>query len=599
MAHYEHGNLLCENGVRIGETIVAADRKRLGEVLVGRRLITEDQLRVAQTAQRESPAPLSAVLISMGMVTEERLLRALAAESGVSVWQLDRDPPKQSAIHRVPEHICRTYQVLPVEVRGDLLLLAMRNTEDLDAIDAVRNVTGMRVEPVLVNEERLAKSIEKSYSIHGASETLDGFVNQALEEFKPAESKSNASVMSEVDTRPVVGLVNQIITDAIRFGASDVHIEPRNGRVDLRYRIDGQLQKLREIPDGLMPMLTTRLKIMAELDIVETRLPQDGRITVEIDGRDVDLRVSVLPNYHGQRIVLRILDKSVTLRSLGELGFEENNLRIFRSLIHKPYGMILVTGPTGSGKTTTLYGALEELKNVTNNIMTCEDPIEYDIDGINQSQVFEKVGLTFAKQLRAILRQDPDVILVGEIRDKETADTAIRAALTGHLVLSTLHSNDAPSAIPRLLDMGVDPYLLSTSLIGVMAQRLLRVLCPHCREKEVDGEDRDLLASVLGDDNAPATWRAKGCSRCMKTGYKGRIAVHEVLPVTPEVGSIISAQQSIESLKKVASVFGYQPLQVDAIRKVIAGQTTLSEAKRLVFFESVPVIPEPARLKVA
>jgi type IV pilus assembly protein PilB len=578
---------------------LATDRKRFGEVLVGRRLITQEQLKLAQTIQRESPAPLGTVLISLGFVAEDLLLQALAAEAGVSAWHLEKDPPKRDAVQRVPEHICRTYQVLPVETRGDLLLLAMRNPEDLDAIDAVRNLTGLRVEPVLVNEERLAKAIEHSYSLQGTEEAIDGLVCQAMEEFRPSEARAVKTVLSEVDTRPVVGLVNQIISDAIRLGASDVHLEPRIDRVDLRYRIDGRLQKLREIPDGLMPMLTTRLKIMSELDIVETRLPQDGRMSVALDNRTVDLRVSVLPNYHGQRIVLRILDKSVTLKRMEDLGFTSKNLGLFRTLITKPYGMILVTGPTGSGKTTTLYAALEELRHSTNNIMTCEDPVEYDIDGINQSQVFEKVGLTFAKQLRAILRQDPDIILVGEIRDKETADTAIRAALTGHLVLSTLHSNDAPSAIPRLLDMGVDPYLLSTSLIGVMAQRLLRVLCPHCREEAVDGEDRELLASVLGGDQVPVTWQPKGCPRCLKTGYKGRIAVHEVLPVTPEVGSLIASQQPMEAVRRVASAFGYEPLQVDAIRKVIAGQTTLEEAKRSVFFEPVQPAAKKRQLRLA
>jgi len=569
---------------------LASDKRRLGEILISRRLITKDQLETACAKQRENHAPLGSILIDMGLITEDLLLQALAAQYGVSAWHLDRDEPRREAYRKVPEQMCRNYQVLPVQIRGDLLMLAMRNPMDLDAIDAVRNVSGMRVEPVLANEDRLSKYIEQAFSSHVQSKATDGLVSQAMAEISSSGPKESRKVLTEEETRPIIGLVNQIISDAIRAGSSDIHIEPRADRVDIRYRIDGQLQKLREIPPDIMPMFTTRLKIMAELDIVESRLPQDGRITVEVDGRDVDLRVSVLPNYHGQRIVLRILDKSVTLKRLDELGFTTLNMQLFRNLIHKPYGMVLVTGPTGSGKTTTLYAALDELKQVTNNIMTCEDPVEYDIDGINQSQVFEKVGLTFAKQLRAILRQDPDVILVGEIRDKETADTAIRAALTGHLVLSTLHSNDAPSAIPRLLDMGVDPYLLSTSLIGVMAQRLLRVLCPHCREEVTSGDDRELLASVLGDENVPKTWRAKGCSRCLHTGYKGRIAVHEVLPVTPEVGSMIASQRSIDDVRKAAAKYGYQPLQVDAMRKVIDGITTLAEAKRLVFFGATPIV---------
>ncbi|HCE01337.1 MAG TPA: type II secretion system protein GspE, partial [Armatimonadetes bacterium] len=380
----------------------------MGELLLAHRLITQEQLDQALALQRERPGSLGSILVSLGFITEDLLLQALAAQHGVSAWRLERDAPKAAAVAKVPEHICRTYQVLPVEVRGDLLVLAMRNPYDLDAIDAVRNVTGMRVEPVLAQEDRLANAIERTFSAR-AQANMDGYVERALEEFKPQDERARKATLTEEDTRPVVGLVNQILIDAIRMGASDIHIEPRADRVDLRYRIDGELHPIRTIPQGLMPMLTTRLKILAELDIVESRLPQDGRISVEVDGREVDLRVSVLPNYHGQRIVLRILDKSVTLKKLDELGFSPQNLRLFRNLIHKPYGMILVTGPTGSGKTTTLYAALREVQKKTNNIMTCEDPVEYDIDGINQSQVFEKVGLTFAMQLRAILRQDPDV----------------------------------------------------------------------------------------------------------------------------------------------------------------------------------------------
>jgi len=581
-----------------GVSVLAGNRKRLGELLLAHRLITQEQLDQALALQRERPGSLGSILVSLGFITEDLLLQALAAQHGVSAWRLERDAPKAAAVAKVPEHICRTYQVLPVEVRGDLLVLAMRNPYDLDAIDAVRNVTGMRVEPVLAQEDRLANAIERTFSAR-AQANMDGYVERALEEFKPQDERTRKATLTEEDTRPVVGLVNQILIDAIRMGASDIHIEPRADRVDLRYRIDGELHPIRTIPQGLLPMLTTRLKILAELDIVESRLPQDGRISVEVDGREVDLRVSVLPNYHGQRIVLRILDKSVTLKKLDELGFSPQNLRLFRNLIHKPYGMILVTGPTGSGKTTTLYAALREVQKKTNNIMTCEDPVEYDIDGINQSQVFEKVGLTFAMQLRAILRQDPDVVLVGEIRDRETAETAIRASLTGHLVLSTLHCNDAPSAIPRLLDMGINPYLLSTSLIGVMAQRLLRTLCPACRKPDDDGEDRALLEAVLGHNHLPTIYRAQGCPQCVNTGFKGRVAVHEILPVTPEVGSLIASHAPIEAIKRAGARYGYEPLQVDAIRKVIDGKTTLAEAQRLVFFETLPAQSQGPELRLA
>jgi type IV pilus assembly protein PilB len=397
--------------------------------------------------------------------------------------------------------------------------------------------------------------------------------------------------------------VNQILIDAIRMGSSDIHLEPRENRVDVRYRLDGELQRVKELPPDIMPMLATRLKIMAELDIVENRLPQDGHMGVVLDGREVDVRISVLPSAHGQRFVLRILDKCFSLKALPELGMNEHNLSMFRSLITKPYGMILVTGPTGSGKTTTLYAALREIMRSTNNIMTCEDPIEYEIDGINQSQVNEKVGLTFAAQLRAILRQDPDVILVGEIRDRETADTAIRAALTGHLVLSTLHCNDSPSAVPRLLDMAIDPFLLSTCLIGVTSQRLVRTLCPHCRQPDDNPEEEVLLQSIFGDAKRPPIFKPKGCPICFQTGYRGRTGVHELLPVAPEVASAIASRMPMPYVRQVAAAHGYEPLQVDAMRRVLQGKTSIAEAKRQVFFETwgaeAGLIPETEIRKAA
>ena len=341
---------------------------------------------------------------------------------------------------------------------------------------------------------------------------------------------------------------------------------------------------------------------MSGIDIVETRVPQDGRLTAEFCNRDVDIRVSVLPSYHGPRLVLRILDQAAGLRRIGELGFDDQNMRLFRQMIERPYGLFLVTGPTGSGKTTTLYAALNELKTGRNNIMTCEDPIEYLIDGVNQSQVNEKVGLTFAKQLRAILRQDPDVVLVGEIRDKETAETAIRASMTGHMVLSTLHTNDAPSAVPRLLDMGVDPFLLSTSLVGVMSQRLLRVLCPHCkRQGTPTDEELEVLKLVFQTENLKTVHRPKGCDRCFGTGYKGRMAIHELMPVTSEVSKMIAEHISIETIRETAFHYGYRTMQEDALSRILDGHTSVEEAKRLIAFETIERLedPRPQRLRAA
>ena len=580
-------------------------KKRLGDHLLSLKLITQRQLDQALELQRDSPAPLGSILVSLGFLTEDLLLNALAAQMGVAPWRLDESPPTAEAVGKVPGHLCKTYQVLPVAVRSDLLVLAMRNPLDLDAIDLVRNFSGMRIDPVLVDADRLMKAIEDVHNVEGTSgRVVDGYVSAALEDFNLDQNqKTNREQLGEADTRPVVGLVNQLLSDAIRLGASDVHIEPRFDRVDVRYRIDGEMMKVKEVPLSLHPMLTTRLKIMAELDIVEFRVPQDGRVSVTIDGRMVDLRVSVLPNQHGQRIVLRVLDKTASVKTLDEIGFSEKHLKMFRDQIRKPYGILLVTGPTGSGKTTTLYGAISELRKNSNNIMTCEDPIEYEIDGVNQSQVHEKVGLTFVTQLRAILRQDPDIIMVGEVRDGETAETAIRAALTGHLVLSTLHCNDAPSAIPRLLDMDIDPFLLSTCLIGVVSQRLMRLLCTHCRMNvRPDEEERDFLSMVLKGNETPMLWKPVGCPHCNNTGYRGRTAVHEIMPMPGEIAKAIANRDSIEVVREIASRYGYRPMRDEAMDLVLTGQTSLSEARRQVFFEAyyeTPAASQPGQQRLA
>jgi type IV pilus assembly protein PilB len=575
-------------------------RQRLGDLLVSRQLITSQQLEQALASQRERYAPLGQILIEQNFISEERLLQICAHQRGVSPWHLQNDPPTPEALRLVPATLCRSHCLLPVQLQGDKLILAMRDPGDLDSIDTVRNVCRLRVEPVLANEERLVQTIDTAF---GASEKssamLSHLVSEAMTDFEDRQPRSSAKAqpVSEAQMRPVVGLVDQFLTDAVRLRASDIHIEPRKNRIEVRYRVDGQLQHVHEVPSKLLAPLVARIKIMAHLDVVEFRVPQDGRITFKVDGRSVDLRVSVLPTYHGQRVVLRILDQTIALRTLSDLGFSTHNLGLFQKMIHKPYGLLLVTGPTGSGKTTTLYAALNQLKQVANNIMTCEDPVEYDLDGINQSHVNEKVGLTFAAQLRAILRQDPDIVLVGEIRDRETAETAIRAALTGHLVLSTLHCNDAPSAIPRLTDMGIEPFLLSTALIGITAQRLLRVLCPHCKESYMpSAEEIEELGSALLTPRV-ALGRAVGCAQCQQTGYKGRMGVHEVFPTPLEVQRAIAAGEPLETVRRLASRYGYRPLAHDACQQLAAGQTSLSEVRRMIFFETTTV-PEASEVQL-
>lgn len=570
-------------------------RKQLGEILMAHRIITKEQLDEALVEQTANPKPLGRILVNKGFITDKLLLQALASQKGISAWHLDQDPPQSAALSKVSQDVCREYCILPVRIQGDLLMLAMKNPDDIETIELVRNITKLRIEPVLAEEGRLIRQIESAFFVNDAdltsNKSVNTYVKQALETYGGegiSFSNFEKADLASIDTRPVVGLVNQIVLEALAQKASDIHIEPMSEKIDVRYRIDGELVPAMSIPSALGPMLSTRIKIMAGVDIVETRVPQDGRISADFANREIDFRVSVLPSYHGPRIVMRILDQGVGLRNMCELGFSQSNLQLFRQLIERPYGLFLVTGPTGSGKTTTLYTALNDLKTGHNNIMTCEDPVEYLIDGINQSQVNDKVGLTFAMQLRAILRQDPDIVLVGEIRDQETAETAIRASMTGHLVLSTLHTNDAPSSIPRLLDMGIDPFLLSTSLVGVMSQRLLRVLCPKCKvEVAPSGEEVEILHTAFGSSNTEKVFRPIGCDSCFGTGYKGRMAIHELMPVTAEVSRMIADHVPVEVIRETAAFYGYRTIQEDALRRIREGLTSVQEAKRLIAFDTI------------
>lgn len=571
--------------------------RRIGDLLVDYRLITEDQLKLALDLQRRRPAPIGKLLVELGFISSRTLLSTLAAQYGVRPWYLEDQPPTVAAMRAVPSSLCKSLAIVPVALHSDLLLLAMHNPSDIEAIESVRRVTNLRVEPVYADPDLLDDVLSRIVG-PSANNDMDKFVDAALEHFESSRVDDKRDDLTEEETRPVVGLVNNLLAEAIRMGASDVHIEPRQGRVDVRYRVDGMMKKVGEIPGSLLPMLTTRLKIMAELDIVEYRVPQDGRVQATVDGREIDMRVSVLPNHYGQRIVLRILDKKRSLKSLPEIGFEGRNLSLFREMIKKPYGMFLVTGPTGSGKTTTLYAALKEVKAEHNNVMTCEDPIEYDLDGVNQSQVNEKVGLTFARQLRAILRQDPDVVLVGEIRDNETAETAMRAAMTGHLVLSTLHTNDALGAIPRLSDMGIDPALLSTSLLGVMSQRLVRTLCPHCKRRGRVKDGEKGLFEAFGI-NVDALYTSTGCKECSGTGFKGRRAVMELVSVNPEISEAIANREPVERLRQRAVSHGFISLQHDVLNVVASGATSLAEAQRVVLLDTEIGIAESATLRVA
>ncbi len=564
------------------------DYRNLGQILVSHRLISEAQLARALDMQRERDEPIGKALVRLGYASESQIVRVLAAQLGVSPWDLEAVPPEPEVRALLPDEICERHSMIPAAMNGERLVLAMSNPLDASAIDAAYRACGMRIEPVLAGDAQIERALAGILPARGRTRTMDSLVGQAAKEGGNNDFAHQQTALDADEGGPIAELANQLLADAIRQRASDVHIEPRHDGVDVRYRIDGEMSLARELPSSVLSMIAARVKILAELDVVETRLPQDGRITVAIDGRDVDVRVSVLPSYHGPRIVMRVLDRSASLRGVEDLGMSAEILQSFRASLARPYGLFIVTGPTGSGKTTSLYAALSEIRKVTRNIMTCEDPVEYDIDGVSQTQGNEKFGLTFPIALRSTLRQDPDVIMVGEMRDRETAETAIRAALTGHLVLTTLHCNDAPSAIPRLLEMGVDPYLLSSCLAGTSSQRLLRSLCPKCRVPSEESFQASFPESFGISKVTGSLYRAVGCARCRGTGYVGRFAVHEIMSVSPKLANAIAGRAPVEVIRQLAAESGYQPMSWEVARAVLEGRTTMSEAQRLVCVASSP-----------
>lgn len=561
-------------------------RKKLGDLVVERGQVTREQIDTALSYQRATGKPLGEVLLLLGIISEDHLRASLAAQQSVEPWDLRASPPESEALQLIPVDICVKHRVVPVRVENGMITVAMQKPGDLAVVDVLHATTRLRINPVQASDGQLTATLREVFGHHAGPESqYESFVSKALadvDDKRPGESDE----VTEEETRPVIGMVNQIIFEAAEMRASDIHIEPGAFEADVRYRIDGRLLKVRQIPGSLVRMVVARIKIMAELDIACHRLPQDGRVEVSGEFRSLDLRISILPTQYGQRVVIRLLDRGTALKGFDNLGLRNSNADILRELVSKPYGIVIVTGPTGSGKTTTLYSALNELKDEGTNIMTCEDPIEYELQGINQSQVHEKAGLTFARQLRAILRQDPDVILVGEIRDRETAETAVRAALTGHMVLTTLHSNDAASAIPRLIDMGVEPFLLGSSLVGIVAQRLIRMLCPHCKtERKPTKPEIELLESF--GYKAPAKLPAPaGCPECHGTGYYGRQGVHEVLPVTEQISELIGARATTDALRAAAEPVGYRPIYLDALDRAVAGDTSLEEIRRVVFLDT-------------
>ena len=589
--------------------------ERLGELLIKRNYITPEQLKRASDEQKLKGGRLESNLVRLGYIKEDELLSFLSAQYRVPSVKISKMEINPNVIKLIPSSLSKKYFIIPINRMGSKVTLAMADPSNIVVIDEIKFMTGFNVEPVVASETEIIDAIKKYYGGGGnvaglgsisfdASEyDLDGdktsasdgimldddvvdvedfdkLVHGAVDNLEVVETQNLDDSMDMEG--PIIKIVNGILIKAIKLGASDIHFEPYERTFRVRYRIDGVLRRDMSLPMQIKNAMTSRLKIMAKLDIAEKRLPQDGRIKLRMGkGGEMDFRVSSIPTLFGEKVVLRLLDKSALQLDMTKLGFEESSLADLKAAIHRPVGMILVTGPTGSGKTTTLYSALSELNKETENIITAEDPIEYNFMGINQVQMHEEIGLTFASSLRSFLRQDPDIIMVGEIRDFETAQIAVQAALTGHLVLSTVHTNDAPGTINRLIDMGIEPFLISSAVILILAQRLIRKICMDCREP-VKVHPQLLIDLGIPPDEVKSfqVYKGKGCSICNNTGYKGRLGLYEVMPLKEEIKELILSRASNSEIKKEAIRLGMKTLRQSGVTKIKDGVTTIEEVLR-------------------
>ncbi len=563
---------------------MAAGAVRLGDMLVKATLITREQLNQALQQQQTAGGRIGTNLVKLGFISEDDITSFLSRQYGVPSINLSHFEIDASVIKLIPSEIAQKHQVIPINRTGNILTVAMADPSNIFAIDDVKFMTGFKIEPVVAAETSIKNAINKYYDSAGMVEDImKTFDDKDVEALKDDEDAINAAELGKAaEDAPVVKLVNLILTDAIKKSASDIHIEPYEKSFRVRYRIDGVLYDVMQPPLRLRAAITSRVKIMAQLDIAERRLPQDGRIKIKMGGREMDYRVSTLPTLFGEKVVLRLLDKGNLQLDMTKLGFGPEALADFESGLLLPYGMVLVTGPTGSGKTTTLYSALNRLNIVDTNIMTAEDPVEFNLAGINQVQTKAEIGLTFATALRSFLRQDPDVIMVGEIRDYETAEIGVKAALTGHLVLSTLHTNDAPSTISRLLNMGVEPFLVSASTNVIVAQRLARRICQSC--KEVVPVPPQALVNVGFSPEEAKTLKpckGKGCMACSETGYKGRVALYEVMLIKENIKEAILQGASALELRELGRKNGMQTLREAGLQKLREGMTTVEEVLRV------------------
>ena len=564
---------------------------KLGELLLKAQLINQQQLTKALDEQKNSGGKLGEILQRLGFVTEDDIIECLSHQFGVPSINLRHFEIDPNVAKIIPVDLARKYNVIPVNKTGATLTLAMTDPTNIFAMDEITFMTGYRVEPVVASEEAIRERIDRNFGssreleLKKVMEDLTTVDEAALELMDEDEEVDVGKLAEESQEAPVVRLVNIMLTDAIKRGASDIHVEPYEKSFRVRYRIDGLLREVMNPPQRLKDAIISRIKVLAKLDIAEKRLPQDGRIRLKarIEGRmrELDFRVSVLPTMHGEKVVMRLLDKEQLRLDMTKLGFEKSSLKKFEDNILKPYGMVLVTGPTGSGKTNTLYSALQRVNVPETNIITAEDPVEFQMAGVNQVQMKDAIGLNFAAALRSFLRQDPNIILVGEIRDFETAEIAIKAALTGHLVLSTLHTNDAPSTISRLMNMGIEPFLVATSVNVIAAQRLVRRVCQNCKE-EVETPIQALLSIGFAESEAHSLKlvKGRGCEKCANTGYKGRVGLFEVMDMSDDMRELVLSGATAMELRRKAIEEGMVSLRQSGLQKIREGLTTIDEVVR-------------------
>jgi type IV pilus assembly protein PilB len=567
--------------------------KSLGALLVENKVITQEQIEKALDRQRKKGGLLGDIIVEMGLASETQVLTALAQQLNIPHLTPDDVIIDLETIRLVPERMARQRMVIPISRDDNALTVAMVNPFDIIAIDDLRTITNLKINTAIISKSGLETLINRFYGANGPESSLEDVLKDVSEthlelkrELDDEREVNLDRLREQVEEAPIVKLVDYIISNAINERASDIHIEPQEARLSIRYRIDGVLHDIISPAKPLQMAIVSRIKIMSNMDIAERRLPQDGRFTIKQGFREVDLRVSTLPTVFGEKVVMRLLEKGTLSLDIDSLGFGDSHLRIFRDYISKPHGMVLLTGPTGSGKTTTLYSALTEIKSTQTNIVTVEDPVEYQIKGIYQVQANPKIGLTFANGLRYILRQDPDIIMVGEIRDLETAEMAIRSALTGHLVFSTLHTNDAVGTIVRLINMGVEPYLVCSSLSLAVAQRLVRKICPHCKESYRPTKEMSRSLGIEGKPEKDLLFhRGKGCHKCKGTGHYGRTAICEMLEMKAQVRNAILNGADIEGMSNVAIELGMNTLRESGLQKVKDGVTTPEEVLRVTIEE--------------